>query len=82
MSEEASPGGDDDCGHDDHDLDTLRQLVTDLERASDSLIEYGDDHDIPAIEHNAQRIRDSTRILEQNVPRGSGGETGREEAGE
>ncbi|SDJ91711.1 hypothetical protein [Natronorubrum texcoconense] len=54
------------------DLDELAALVDDLEEASTTLIERGREHDVPAIEHNAQRIRDVVHILEQHVPEQSG----------
>lgn len=54
------------------DLDELAALVDDLEEASTTLIERGQEHDVPAIEHNAQRIRDVVRVLEQHVPEQGG----------
>ncbi|ELY42237.1 hypothetical protein [Natronorubrum tibetense] len=50
------------------DLDELAALVDDLEEASTALIERGQEHDVPAIEHNAQRISEVVRVLEQHVP--------------
>ena len=56
------------------DLDELAALVDDLEEASTALIERGQEHDVPAIEHNAQRIRDVVHVLEQHVPREGDGD--------
>ncbi|WP_137289700.1 hypothetical protein [Natronorubrum halophilum] len=53
----------------DRDLEHLAELVDDLEETSTALIEHGAARDIPAIEHNARRIRDTVRVLAQNVPR-------------
>lgn len=60
------------CGYEgdaDPDLAQLTRLVDDLEETSAALLEQGVEHDVPAIEHNARRIRDVVRVLEQNVPR-------------
>ena len=50
------------------DLDELAALVDDLEETSTALIERGQEYDVPAIEHNARRIRDVVHVLEQHVP--------------
>ena len=50
------------------DLEHLATLVADLEENSTELVEYGADHDLPAIEHTADRIGDLVRRLEAHVP--------------
>lgn len=50
------------------DIDELRSLVTDAEASLDDLISYGEEHDIPAIERNATRLKGSFQQLKQNVP--------------
>ena len=50
------------------DLERIAALVDDLAETSAALVELGDEQDVPAIEHTASRVRDSVRVLEQNVP--------------
>ena len=50
------------------DLDELRELVEELADANDAVREYGDDHDIPAVERTAKRIDGTIATLRQNVP--------------
>lgn len=52
------------------DLDELRALVDDVDDAIAALREYGDDHDIPAIERDAKRMQGTLSTVRQNVPGG------------
>lgn len=54
----------------DPDVEALLERVEDLEAAVAALREFGDEHDIPAIERNAKRIEGSTEAIRQNVPGG------------
>ena len=51
------------------DVERLADLVGDLEETTAALLEYGSEHDVPAVEHTARRIRETARVLDHHVPR-------------
>lgn len=59
---------DHDTDRTDVDIDELRERVAALSEAAEALREYGDAHDIPAIERSAARVEGTVRVIESNVP--------------
>lgn len=54
----------------DTDIEELQRMVADLEAGLDELRDYGEAHEIPAIERNATRMAGTLEMVKQNIPGG------------